>query len=185
MAEEFPRLRVQLSLAWSDALFRELQAGTVDAALVYAVEDLPPNVVGERVAQPAVSIIDSRRRPRTRGPMRVTQLNTHPRRTSPMQMILEVGDSGRWPPLAAPRAGHDAEENRQPLAHVPIVGRPHRFPPGESLEGGHPDDRRSTRAAEAVAGHAMVTHELHVEDPSPPGARAPRTHTTRSRVVGN
>ena len=30
MAEEFPRLRVHFSLAWSDALLRELQAGTVD-----------------------------------------------------------------------------------------------------------------------------------------------------------
>jgi DNA-binding transcriptional LysR family regulator len=110
MAEEFPRLRVHFSIAWSDVLFRELQAGTVDAALVYAVEDLPPTVMGERVAQLPVSIIDSRRRPRARGPMRMTQLNTQrwvmnpegccfrsilngmldPRRTSSMQMILEV-----------------------------------------------------------------------------------------------
>jgi DNA-binding transcriptional LysR family regulator len=111
MAEEFPRLRIHFSLAWSDALLRELRAGTVDAAIMYAPElDNPPaTLIGEPVAQLPVSIVESRRRPRTRGAMQLAQLNTQrwvmnpegccfrrilskmldPRRTS-TQMILEV-----------------------------------------------------------------------------------------------
>ena len=90
---------------------RELQAGTVDAAIVYAPdpENPPAALIGEPLAQLPVSIVESRRRPRTRGAMQLAQLNTQrwvmnpegccfrtilskmldPRRTS-MQMILEV-----------------------------------------------------------------------------------------------
>lgn len=111
MAEEFPRLKVHFSLAWSDALIKELQAGTVDAAIVYAPdpENPPAALIAEPLAQLPVSIVESRRRPRTRGAMQLAQLNTQrwvmnpegccfrtilsrmldPRRTS-MQMILEV-----------------------------------------------------------------------------------------------
>jgi DNA-binding transcriptional LysR family regulator len=111
MAEEFPRLRVHFSIAWSDALVRDLQSGTVDAAIVYAPDSgqCLPNLIGEHLAQLPVSIVESRRRPRTRGSMQLAQLSTQrwvmnpegccfrsilnkmldPRRTS-AQMILEV-----------------------------------------------------------------------------------------------